>query len=127
MSQAAEEITQLKGEIATARAGFEKKIKDLEAALSTSTKENAQLKKALEDQENSWKTRLTSSEQKLGESQESLQNITNKIGEMVKAIWGTFTRNLLHIPIFLHNNHGMLIITVFFFTQDEGIKSWWRM
>ena len=98
-SQAAEEIAQLKGEIATTRAEFEKKIKDLEAALSTSTKENAQLKKTPEDQESSWKTRLTSAEQKLGESQESLQNITSKIGEMVKAIWGTFTRNLLHIPV----------------------------
>ena len=93
MSQANEEITQLKEEIATTRAGFEKKIKELEAALSTTTKENAEIKKALEDQEDSWKTRIASAEQKLGESQESLQNITNKIGEMIKAIWGTFTKN----------------------------------
>ena len=82
------------------------------------------MKKALEDQEDSWKTRLASAEQKLGESQESLQNITSKIGEMVKAIWGTFTRNLLRIPVFLHNNHDMLIITLFFFALDQGLTLW---
>ena len=75
--------------MATSRAEFEKKIKDLEAALATTSKDNAELKKNLEEQEESWKTRLTSAEQKLGESQKNLQNITNRIGEMVKAIWGT--------------------------------------
>ena len=71
-SQATEEITQLKEEIATSRARFEKKIRDHEAALATTTKDNAEMKKKLEEQEDSWKTRLTSAEQKLGESQEAL-------------------------------------------------------
>ena len=89
-SQASGEIAQLKEEMAASRAEFEKKMKDLEAALATTAKDNAELKQNLEKQEESWKTRLTTAEQKLGESQESLQNITNRIGAMVKAIWGTF-------------------------------------
>ena len=72
--------------MAASRAKFEKKIKDLEAALATTTKENAELKQTLEKQEETWKTRLTTAEQKLGESQENLQNITNRIGAMVKEI-----------------------------------------
>ena len=76
--------------MATSRAEFEKKIKDLEAALANTAKDNAELKQTLEKQEENWKTRLTTAEQKLGESQENLQNITNRIGAMVKAIWGTF-------------------------------------
>ena len=76
--------------MATSKAEFEKKVKDLEAALSKTTTENSELKQILEKQEEDWKTRLTTAEQKLGESQESLQNITNMIGAMVKAIWGMF-------------------------------------
>ena len=75
--------------MATSKANFEKKIKDLEASLAKAASENSELKKSLEKQEEDWKTRLTTAEQKLGESQESLQNITNRIGAMVKAIWGT--------------------------------------
>ena len=54
--------------MAASRAEFEKKIKDLEAALATSAKDNAELKQTLEKQEESWKTRLNTAEQKLGES-----------------------------------------------------------
>ena len=50
-SQATGEIAQLKEEMATSRAEFEKKIKDLEAALATTSKDNAELKKNLEEQE----------------------------------------------------------------------------
>ena len=82
--------------MAASKAKFEKKVKDLEAALSKTTTENSELKQALEKQEEGWKTRLTTPEQKLGESQESLQNLTNRIGAMVKAIWGTcFTETLV--------------------------------
>ena len=48
--------------MATSRAEFEKKIKDLEAALATTTKDNAELRQNLEKQEESWKTRLTTAE-----------------------------------------------------------------
>ena len=88
-SQASGELTQLKEEMAVSKAKFEKKIKDLEAALAKTTTENSELKQTLEKQEENWKTRLTTAEQKLGKSQESLQNLTNRIGAMVKAIWGT--------------------------------------
>ena len=54
--------------MAATRAEFEKKIKDLEAALAKTAKDNAELKQNLEKQEESWKTRLTTAEQKLGES-----------------------------------------------------------
>ena len=54
------------------KAEFEKKIKDLEAALANTAKDNAELKQTLEKQEESWKTRLTTAEKKLGESQENL-------------------------------------------------------
>ena len=102
-SQASGEITQLKEEMATSRAEFEKKIKDLEVALATASKENAELKKNLEKQEESWKTRLTIAEQDLGESQEAFKNITNRIGEMVKAIWGMFIETLVRILLSLHD------------------------
>ena len=75
--------------MAASKGEFEKKVKDLEADLAKTTKENAELKQTLEKQEEDSKTRLTTAEQKLGESQENLQNITNRIGAMVKAIWGT--------------------------------------
>ena len=95
-SQASGEIAQLKEEMVASKAEFERKIKDLEAALATTTKDNAELKQTLEKQEESWKTRLTTTEQKLGESQENLQNLTNRIGAMVKSIWGTFLLNSLY-------------------------------
>ena len=82
------ELAQLKEEMATSKAKFEKKLKDLEAALAKTSTENSELKQTLEKQEKDWKTRLATDEQKLGESQESLQNITSRIGAMVKAIWG---------------------------------------
>ena len=89
-SQASGELAQLKEEMATSKADFEKKVQDLEAALAKTTRENTELKQTLEKQEENWKTRLATAEQKLGESQESLQNSTNRIGAMVKAIWGMF-------------------------------------
>ena len=85
-SQASGELAQLKEEMAASKAEFEKKVKDLEAALANASKDNAELKQTLEKQDETWKTRLNIAEQKLGESQENLQNITNRIGAMVKAI-----------------------------------------
>ena len=97
-SQASRELAQLKEDMAASRAEFEKKIKDLEAALANTTKDNAELRQTLKKQEESWKTRLTTDEQKLGESQENLQSITNRIGEMVKAIWGIVHGDLFTYP-----------------------------
>ena len=95
-SQASGELAQLKEEMAASKAEFEKKIKDLEAALAKTTTENSELKQTLEKQEEDWKTRHNTVEQKLGEYQESLQNLTNRIGAMVKAIWGTCLLNPLY-------------------------------
>ena len=75
--------------MATSKANFEKKVKELEASLAKATSENSELKQSLEKQEEDWKTRLTTAEQKLGESEENLRNITSRIESMVKAIWGT--------------------------------------
>ena len=95
-SQASGDLAQLKEEMAASKAEFEKRVKDLEAALAKTTTENSELKQTLEKQEEDWKTRLTTGEQKLGESEENLQNITSRIGAMVKAIWGTcFTETLV--------------------------------
>ena len=101
-SQASGELAQLKEEMATSKAEFEKKVKELEATLAKTTAENSELKQTLEKQEKDWKTRLATAKQKLGESQESLQNITSRIGAMVKAIWGTFIPKTPYIssPIF---------------------------
>ena len=76
--------------MATSKANFEKKIKDLEASLAQAASENSELKKSLEKQEEEWKTRLATAESKLGESEGKLQSITSRIGLMAKAIWGTF-------------------------------------
>ena len=76
--------------MATSKADFEKKIKDLEASLAKAASENSELKKSLEKQEEEWKTRLATAESKLGESEGKLQSITSRIGLMAKAIWGTF-------------------------------------
>ena len=108
--------------MAASKAEFEKKIKDLEAALATTAKDNAELKQNLEKQEKSWKTLLTTAEKKLGESQENLQNITNRIGEMVKAIWGTFTEILVQILLSLHDKHYILIILFSPLTRVKGNK-----
>ena len=74
--------------MATLKADFEKKVKDLEASLAKAASENSELKKSLEKQEEDWKTRLATAESKLGESEENLRNVTNKIELMVKSIWG---------------------------------------
>ena len=76
--------------MATSKASFEKKIKDLEARLAKAASENSELKKSLEKQEEEWKTRLATAESKLGESEGKLQSITDRIGLMAKAIWGMF-------------------------------------
>ena len=76
--------------MATSKANFEKKIKDLEASLAKATSENSKLKNSLEKQEEDWKTRLATAELKLGESEGKLLNLTSRIGLMAKSIWGTF-------------------------------------
>ena len=99
-SQVSGELAQLKEEMATAKANFEKKVKDLEASLAKAASENSELKQSLEKQEEDWKTRHNTAEQTLGESQESLQNLTNRIGAMVKAIWGTCLLKPLYKSIY---------------------------
>ena len=74
--------------MATSKADFEKKIKDLEASLAKAASENSELKKSLEKQEEDWKTRLATAESKLGESEGKLQSLTDRIGLMAKVIWG---------------------------------------
>ena len=76
--------------MATSKANFEKRIKDLEASLAQAASENSELKKSLEKQEEEWKTRLATAESKLGESQGKLQAINDRIGLMAKNIWGMF-------------------------------------
>ena len=89
-SQASGKVSQLKEEMATSKANFEQRIKDLEASLEKATSENSELKKSLGKQEEEWKTRLTTAESKLGESQGKLQTINDRIGLMAKNIWGMF-------------------------------------
>ena len=88
-SQGSGELAQLKEEMATSKAEFEKKVKELEASLAKAAFENSELKQSHEKQEKDWKTRLATVGQKLGESEENLRNITSRIESMVKAIWGT--------------------------------------
>ena len=87
-SQVSGELSQLKEEMATSKADFEKKIKDLEASLAKAASKNSELNKSLDKQEKDWETRLAISEKKLGESEEKLRNVTSRIELMVKSIWG---------------------------------------
>ena len=89
-SQISGELTQLKEEVATSKANFEKKVKDLEASLAKAASENSELKKSLEKQEEDWKTHLATVESKLVKSEEELRNVTSRIKLMVKSIWGMF-------------------------------------
>ena len=77
--------------MATSKANFEKRVKDLEASLAKAASENSELKKSLEKQEKDWETRLATTEKKLGESEKNLRNVTSRIELMVKGIWGTLT------------------------------------
>ena len=74
--------------MATSKATFEKRIKELEASLSQAGSENQKLEKSLEKQEEEWKTRLATAETKLGESEKKLHSLTDRIGLMAKVIWG---------------------------------------
>ena len=74
--------------MATSKATFEKRIKELEASLSQAASENQKLEKSLEKQEEEWKTRLATAESKLGESEKKLHSLTDRIGLMAKVIWG---------------------------------------
>ena len=76
--------------MATSKANFEQRIKDLEASLEKAASENAKMKESLGKQEEEWKTRLATAESKLGESQGKLQTITDRVGLMAKNIWGMF-------------------------------------
>ena len=89
-SQVSGEVSQLKEEMATSKATFEKRIKDLKASLAEAASESSKLKKSLEKQEEECKTRLATTESKLGESEGKLQSITDRVGLMAKAIWGVF-------------------------------------
>ena len=75
--------------MATSKANFEKKIKDLEASLAQATSENQKLNESLRKQEEEWKTRLATTESNLGESEKKLNSLTDRIGLMAKVIWGT--------------------------------------
>ena len=59
------ELSQLKEEMATSKADFEKKIKDLEVSLAQATSENSELKKSMKKQEDRKSTRLNSSHRSL--------------------------------------------------------------
>ena len=85
-SQVSGELSQLKEEMATSKASFEKRIKDLEVSLAKAASENSEPKKSLEKQDEDWKTCLATTESKLGDSEGKLLNITNRIGLMAKAI-----------------------------------------
>ena len=74
--------------MATSKATFEKRIKDLEASLEKASSENLELKKSLKKQEGEWKTRLATAESNLGESEKKLNSLTDRIGLMAKVIWG---------------------------------------
>ena len=87
-SQVTGEVTQLKDEMASSKATFEQRIKDLEASLEKATSENAELKKSMKTQEEEWKTRLATAESKFGESEGKLQALNDRIGLMAKNIWG---------------------------------------
>ena len=50
-SQASGELAQLKEEMATSKAEFEKKVKELEASLAKAASKNSALKQSLEKQE----------------------------------------------------------------------------
>ena len=75
--------------MATSKATFEKRIKELEASLAQATSENQKLKESLGKQEEEWKTRLATAESNLGESEKKLNSLTDRIGLMAKVIWGT--------------------------------------
>ena len=87
-SQVTGEVAQLKEEMASSKAGFEQRIKDLEASLEKATSENAELKKTMKSQEDELKTQLATAESKLGESEGKLQALNERIGLMAKNIWG---------------------------------------
>ena len=75
--------------MATSKAMFEKRIKELEASLAQAASENQKLKESLGKQEEEWKTRLATAESNLGESEKKLNSLTDRIGLMAKVIWGT--------------------------------------
>ena len=87
-SQVTGEVAQLKEEMASSKATFEQRIKDLEASLEKATSENSELKKSMQKQEEEWKTRLATAESKFGESEGKLQALNDRIGLMAKNIWG---------------------------------------
>ena len=89
-SQTSGEVAQLKEEMASSKATFEQRIKDLESSLEKATSENSELKKSMQKQEEEWKTRLATAESKFGESEGKLQAINDRIGLMAKNIWGMF-------------------------------------
>ena len=89
-SQTSGEVAQLKEEMASSKATFEQRIKDVEASLGKATSENSELKKSMQKQEEEWKTRLAAAESKFGESEGKLQAINDRIGLMAKNIWGMF-------------------------------------
>ena len=88
--------------MATSKAMFEKRIKELEASLSQAASENQKLEKSLEKQEEEWKTRLATAESKLSESEENLHNMTSRIELMVKSIWGMFDNLCISFSFYAH-------------------------
>ena len=73
--------------MASSKATFEQRVKNLEASLEKATSENSELKKSMKDQEENWKTQLATAESKLGESEGKLQALSDRIGLMAKNIW----------------------------------------
>ena len=108
--------------MATSKAEFEKKIKELEASLAKATSENSKLKNSLEKQEEDWKTRLATAELKLGESEGKLLNLTNRIGLMAKSIWGTFNDPFRNSSFILDNLYIFITFQPFPSFQVPEIK-----
>ena len=108
--------------MATSKANFEKKIKDLEASLEKATSENCELKKSLEKKEEDWKTRLATAELKLGESEGKLLTLTSRIGLMAKSIWGTFNEPFINSSLIHDNLYIFITLQPFHLYQVPGIK-----
>ena len=109
--------------MATSKATFEKRIKDLEASLAQAASENSKLKKSLEKQEEEWKTRLATAESKLGESEGKLQSITTEL-DLWLRLYGVCFDNLCLSSSFILDIlcifHNLLLLTFYFRSQKPN-------
>lgn len=98
MSQATQEIQQLKEQLSTEtrlKAEAQEKTRDLETSLAEVKEENMSLKKDIEDHEEDWKTRLEAAEKKMAEVERVHNSFKQLLADIVAAIWGP--RNAINI------------------------------